>query len=84
MTGQLEGHLVKMIKETNEKYLVPGPFMHNELEVWKYDDKDCSGQDEFVGIKGGEILSFLLLDHLLQVVDVAGAGLYIQFGAIPD
>ena len=35
-------NLTKMIKETNEKYLAP--FMHNELEVWKYDDKDFSAK----------------------------------------
>ena len=35
-------NLTKMIKGTNEKYLAP--FMHNELEVWKYDDKDFSAK----------------------------------------
>jgi hypothetical protein len=43
-----------------------------------------SRQDEFIGVKGGKVSSFLLLDHLLQVVDVAGASLYIQFGAAPE
>jgi hypothetical protein len=34
--------LTKMIKENNEKYLAP--FMHSELEVWKYDNKDLSAK----------------------------------------